>query len=150
MRAWKAANHGRVSARRRELYALRTADAKADAERRKWERDPYRARARILYHGMWTRSRRWSLPFDKSALGVDSVTSWLIRQPRCECCGEDFALVPEGRAKSDRSPSIDRLVPPLGYVPGNVALLCWRCNNLKRDASSDELRRIADWMDART
>lgn len=34
----------------------------------------------------------------------------------------------------------------MGYVPGNVAVISWRANNLKRDASADELLRIAAWM----
>jgi hypothetical protein len=25
-------------------------------------------------------------------------------------------------------------------------LICWRCNNLKRDATADELETIAQWM----
>jgi hypothetical protein len=43
---------------------------------------------------------------------------------------------------------VDRINPALGYVPGNIAVISWRANNLKRDAAAAELRRIADWMDA--
>lgn len=45
------------------------------------------------------------------------------------------------------SPSIDRIVPELGYVPGNIAIISWRANDLKKDATADEMRRIADWID---
>lgn len=89
------------------------------------------------------------LPFDKEAFSVDRLADWLIRQPKCECCRQTFQLVPNGSIKSDASPSVDRLVPVRGYVLENVALLCWRCNNLKRDASAAELRRVADWLDSR-
>lgn len=44
------------------------------------------------------------------------------------------------------SPSLDRLVPSRGYVRGNVAVISGRANLLKRDATVDELERIASWM----
>lgn len=47
------------------------------------------------------------------------------------------------------SPSLDRLIPQLGYVPGNVAVISLFANRLKSNASPAELRRLADWMDDR-
>jgi|SRR5690242_12833728 len=45
------------------------------------------------------------------------------------------------------SPSLDRIIPALGYVPGNVAWLCYRCNTIKQDATADEIRAVANWLD---
>jgi hypothetical protein len=45
------------------------------------------------------------------------------------------------------SPSLDRLIPEFGYIPGNVAWICMRCNTIKSDASALEIRRVADWID---
>lgn len=45
----------------------------------------------------------------------------------------------------DNSPSIDRIVPELGYVPGNVLVVSFRANHLKSDATADELRAVADF-----
>jgi hypothetical protein len=50
----------------------------------------------------------------------------------------------------DNSPSLDRIIPELGYIPGNVAVISYRANRIKNEGSSDEHRRIADWMDAQT
>ena len=36
----------------------------------------------------------------------------------------------------------------LSPIADNLNIICWRCNYLKGDAASDELRRIADWVDA--
>jgi hypothetical protein len=69
-----------------------------------------------------------------------------VGKPSCECCGRRFRLQPVNGVKSDSSPSVDRIIPSLGYVLGNVALLCWRCNNLKRNATPDELLTIAKWL----
>lgn len=46
-------------------------------------------------------------------------------------------------AASDHSPSLDRIVPALGYVRGNVLIVSTRANRIKNDASVEELRRVA-------
>ena len=48
------------------------------------------------------------------------------------------------------SPSIDRLVPELGYVPNNVIWMCQEANLIKSDRTSSELRAIADWIERQT
>lgn len=53
----------------------------------------------------------------------------------------------ESRGPRSNAPSLDRIIPHLGYVPGNVAVLSLRANSIKNDASADLHRRIADWMD---
>lgn len=40
------------------------------------------------------------------------------------------------------SPSLDRMVPQLGYVPGNVRVISHRANLLKNDASLEELQLV--------
>lgn len=61
----------------------------------------------------------------------------------CPCC--DVVLeIGGGR----NSPSLDRIQPLLGYVPGNVWVICLRCNAIKNDATPDELRRIADRIES--
>jgi len=48
----------------------------------------------------------------------------------------------------DNSPSLDRVIPSLGYVPGNVVVMSFRANRIKGDASRAELQTVIDWMDA--
>jgi hypothetical protein len=53
-------------------------------------------------------------------------------------------------SERDSSPSLDRLVPELGYTLDNVSIICHRANRLKSNGTAAELRAIADWMDAQT
>jgi hypothetical protein len=48
----------------------------------------------------------------------------------------------------DTSPSLDKIRPELGYVPGNIAVISYRANRIKNDGTAEEHRKIADWMDA--
>ena len=50
---------------------------------------------------------------------------------------------------SDNSPTLDRIRPELGYVPGNVQVISHRANNIKSNAATAaEVRQVADWMES--
>jgi len=42
---------------------------------------------------------------------------------------------------------LDRFDSSKGYIPGNINVICWACNNMKGAATSAQLRMIADWME---
>ena len=45
------------------------------------------------------------------------------------------------------SPSVDRLMPELGYVKGNVQWVSKIANSAKKDFTASELRILADWIE---
>lgn len=47
----------------------------------------------------------------------------------------------------DGSPSVDEIIPGLGYVVGNVAIISHKANSIKSDGTAEEHRKIADWME---
>jgi hypothetical protein len=47
----------------------------------------------------------------------------------------------------DASPSLDRLRPELGYIKGNVRVISYRANAIKRDASLDEMRLLVAYLE---
>lgn len=52
-----------------------------------------------------------------------------------------------GGMQQEDAPSLDRIDNAKGYVPGNVAVISWRANRLKSDASILELRRILAYIE---
>jgi len=48
----------------------------------------------------------------------------------------------QGRA-TDFSPSLDRVIPEMGYVPGNVLVISNRANRIKNNATVQELTQVA-------
>jgi 5-methylcytosine-specific restriction endonuclease McrA len=97
------------------------------------------------------------LPFDSDILTVNYLMERIDAKPICECCGKPLNIGGNDRTKrvictsktgekDDASPSIDRIHPERGYTVANIAILCWRCNNLKRDATPTELKTVTDWM----
>ena len=54
--------------------------------------------------------------------------------------------------KNRRDPakaSIDKVIPELGYIPGNVFVISWKANKLKSSASIAELESIIKYMKER-
>ena len=52
--------------------------------------------------------------------------------------------------RTDYSPSLDKIIPGKGYVPGNVAIISFRANRLKGDASLCEIEAIARYLRLQT
>lgn len=48
------------------------------------------------------------------------------------------------------SPSLDRLIPYLGYVKGNVRVISNRANIIKQDATWQELLAVSNWLKGET
>lgn len=46
----------------------------------------------------------------------------------------------------DYAPSLDKIVPHLGYVPGNVAVISHLANQIKNCGSAEDHRKIYEWM----
>jgi len=45
--------------------------------------------------------------------------------------------------RTDNTPTLDRIDNSKGYIKGNVVVVSWRVNNIKRDATIDELCSMA-------
>lgn len=87
-----------------------------------------------LVHKAKIRSKKDGIPF---ALTPDD-----LQIPKtCPLLGIDLDLSSSGRSGS--MPSLDKIIPERGYVPGNVWVVSWRANRIKSDASIWELEALA-------
>lgn len=97
----------------------------------------------ILLRSAKYRAKRKGVPF---SITVDDI----VIPPSCPCC--DVVLVPKSmrthhmKTGLPDSPSIDRKNPALGYVPGNVAILCMRCNTLKSGITKEMIEFLIDYL----
>ncbi len=46
----------------------------------------------------------------------------------------------------EASPTLDRIIPELGYVKGNVKVISWKANRIKTNASAKELELVLDYV----
>lgn len=86
---------------------------------------------------IWQRAHRRAtqrrVPF---SISVQSI----VIPVTCPALGIPIIL---GEKRSDNSPSLDRLVPENGYVPGNVRVISDKANRLKGDRTLSQLQQKA-------
>ena len=93
--------------------------------------------ARLLYHSKW-RAKRDGLEFN---LTSDDIVVPLT----CPLLGIPLVLHYYSKftkGGDPAAPSLDRIDPAKGYVKGNVAVISYRANSLKRDANVAELETL--------
>jgi hypothetical protein len=143
---YRAKNRERILAARREQYA-------ASPERKLYNNAwnaKNRERAR-LSRKVWSERNRLSslVSFAKCRarkLGREfSITKHdLVLPTHCPVFG--FRLSTKVSVGDDRVPSIDRIDSTKGYVKGNVAVISLRANQLKNNATVEELEALVRWM----
>lgn len=86
-----------------------------------------------------TRAKRLGVPFN---LTVDYLRS--IHTDVCPVLGIPLKRNVGGNP-TDNSPTLDRIVPELGYIEGNVMIISKLANQIKSSATPDQIRRVADF-----
>jgi hypothetical protein len=78
-------------------------------------------------------------------LTIEEFSSLWPTDDKCPVLGVPFVHV----GHSWYNPSVDKLIPSLGYTVGNVRIISKRANTIKGHTTDPmELRKIADWLEA--
>jgi hypothetical protein len=101
---------------------------------------------RLTYYAAKRRAKKNSLQFK---ITKDYLEEIFPSDNLCPVFGVEFERGGQGRER-DNSPSLDRIIPELGYVEGNVVWISNRANTLKRDATWEELQKVASWLKSMT
>lgn len=92
-------------------------------------------------HKIWEqakkRAKENAIPFLLTVHDIPDIP------PRCPVLGIEIKAN-SAAGPLDSSPSIDRVIAHLGYVPGNIRIISYRANRLRSDATATELRLVAD------
>lgn len=71
----------------------------------------------------------------------------IVIPERCPVLGIPIVQNHGRRGYFQDSPSLDRIVPSLGYTKGNVRVISQRANQLKSDANLEEMRLVLSDME---
>jgi hypothetical protein len=126
---WAARNEAKAR-EYKAAYKKRNAGKIRELE---WERDCRRVRERMVISAR-SRAKKLGIAFEITA-------DDLLMSATCPVLGEPFHRVPGHR--NLMAPSIDRIDPSLGYVPGNVQVMSRLANMMKNCATPAQLRAFA-------
>lgn len=134
-------------------YYFRHPEKNVESQRRYRARHREKVNARVLqkrhqnpdraiFYFAKMRARKSGLPFN---IDLGDV----VVPERCPILGVPL-VVGGNRRQHDYSPTIDRIIPALGYTKGNVRVISWRANRIKSDATVEELRAIVRYIEFET
>jgi len=87
------------------------------------------------------RAKQKGLPIN---LDLEHLLS--IATDECPVFGVKFVWGRNQGQSHRYTPSLDRVVPELGYIKGNVVFISYWANTIKQDATEKELYAVADWL----
>ncbi|MDX2221149.1 MAG: hypothetical protein SFV21_00280 [Rhodospirillaceae bacterium] len=98
---------------------------------------------KTLVYSARSRAKRKKIEFN-----IEAFDRFVQRPPQdCLCCGVALQYGNKKQKHKNRSPSIDRIDNNLGYITGNVAIICEYCNRRKSDMSLADLLKIISYME---
>lgn len=107
-----------------------------------WHANVESKRIQYLVNRLKSKCQKDAIPFDLTA---DDV----IVPTHCPVLGIALEFgKSDGEKWRDNSPSVDRIVPALGYVKGNIIVVSYRANRIKNDATIEELGKIARFYES--
>ena len=87
------------------------------------------------------RAQFLKLPFDLDPEYLESIWTGF-----CPVLGVEITLYDSDRS-NEFAAELDRFIPSLGYVKGNVHFLSRRANRLKNNVTTKELKQLIEWME---
>lgn len=94
-----------------------------------------------LWSAAKARSKNQGVPF---GMTQEDVKELVIDLTHCPVLG--IRLCWTNTTLLDNSPSLDKIIPELGYVKSNVAVISQRANRIKNNANAEELGKIWCWL----
>jgi len=121
-------------------YRLENGDQVRRKEREYYQNYP----GKLLLKCARQRARRFGLPF---TITLEDIVKIIPLDGQCPITKEPFE---RGVGKvGQRSMTLDRINPTLGYVPGNIAVISHLANTMKQNCmDAGAFRRLADYLES--
>lgn len=128
----------RVKGLCRKCYVKRWTKSNSGRSREIKDAWVYNNRAKRILSVLRWKSKKNNIPF--SIVEEDLLPFPVV----CPVLG--IQLDYEAEKNAHNAPSVDRVIPSLGYIKGNVHIISMRANTLKRDGTSEELEKVLSYI----
>lgn len=140
----KSASHKKRKSLLGQPYIDAINDRLNRARRKRRSEDPVGQWCVVALHGSRDRARKEGCA---NTLTRSYIAS--IAKPNCAIFNVPLNYNAQtGGGPDDMSPTVDRIDPALGYVPGNVQVVCFKANRAKNNCNLEEQCKIYIWWEA--
>ena len=87
------------------------------------------------------RAKQKSLPFNLDLEYLETIASDI-----CPVFGATFDWSIGKKDTTQNKPSLDKIIPELGYVKGNVQFISGLANTMKQNATPEQLLKFSKWI----
>ena len=125
----------------RRANAIECGVSKQDVYNYKWRvNNP----EKYLLHTAKSRSKKIGLEFNIDVLDI-------IIPEKCPILDIPLFIRQgyKGSEKNPNNPSLDRIDSSKGYVKGNVQVISWRANDLKKDGTVEEFNKLVEFLNGK-
>jgi len=137
---WKIEHPTQAKASYSRFWEKNRTKEKREQRRAFFEASPKEAWWHFTYHAAKTRARKKGVPVDRIKPAIDLPD-------HCPVLGIELRYKAPGKCgPTPNSPSVDRKVPALGYVAGNMRIISNRANMIKNNASVEEVQKVLEYM----
>ena len=104
------------------------------------DKNPKAAWASYARRDAKNRAVKKGVPFEITTAYIKTIMT-----DTCPIFGTDFNYG-QNKGIKPTSPTLDRIIPELGYIEGNVVIISSQANNIKSAYTSKEIYMVADWL----
>lgn len=107
-------------------------------------KEEYRKQGKNYIYLMWSRAKKRAL---EKNIPFSIDLNDIIIPTVCPVLNVPFVINDSGRGPGDYSPSLDRIIPELGYVKNNIKVISFKANRIKSDADVVDLKKVLEYVE---
>jgi hypothetical protein len=111
------------------------------------DRATYKLGGKAYVYAMYTRAK---VRAKRDGVPFDIQPSDIMIPENCPIFGTPLVIA-EGAGKKgpkDNSPSLDKRIPSLGYVKGNIEVISFKANRLKNSNTKETLSKLLEYIES--
>ena len=108
-----------------------------------FNKDPFKFRITRTFSSCKNRAKKYGIPF---AITRQDLIDMFPIDNLCPVLKVPFVWGTKN--SKELSPSVDRIIPKLGYVKGNIRFISYKANRIKNDATVEILENLIKYMKA--
>ena len=113
------------------------------SRKKRFEQNPFEFRLKRTLQNCKTRAKKYQIPFQ---ITLQDLIDMFPADNICPVLKVPFVW---GTKKDHNlSPSLDRMIPELGYTKENVRFISYKANRIKNDSTIEILKNLIEYMES--